>query len=250
MLISNLKYDKEAFDWKDVAFQNAAGQEDKALASRFTSRAQWDEAMKEATQNLFADIDPKTLNIDPKSIETVVISHNHWDHIGGLNKFLEVAKEDVKIYIPAKAFKNIQKEYPTANLVAVKNPVEIADGVWSTGEIKGRYNLLPIYEHALVLDTKEGFVVIIGCSHPGIDKIVKEVHKMFPDEPICLVTGGFHLGATTKYKIKKITDSLQKLNIKYIAPSHCTGDRATKIFQEKWKDNFLDLSLGRKFEIK
>jgi len=56
--LKNLKYDQEAFDWKDMAFSNAAGQEDKALASKFNSRAQWEDAMRDKTQNLFADIDP------------------------------------------------------------------------------------------------------------------------------------------------------------------------------------------------
>ena len=188
--------------------------------------------------------------LDPREVDIVVISHNHWDHIGGLEEFLEAARKDVKVYVPSRALKEIQHGHPSANLVEVEDSAEIAPGVWSTGELKATYNFLPLSEQSLVLNTKEGLVIVTGCSHPGIDKIVKKAHKMFPDEPICLVTGGFHLGSTPKYKIKKIVNSIHKLKVKYIAPSHCTGSTATEIFREKWGDNFLDLSLGRKFEIK
>ncbi len=191
-----------------------------------------------------------SLGLNPEDVDIVVISHNHWDHIGGLGKFLEASKEDVKVYVPAKAFKEIQREYPTANLVAVKDSIEMAPDIWSTGELKGSYSFLPLYEQSLVLDTKEGLVIVTGCSHPGIDKIVKEAHNMFPDKSLYLVTGGFHLGSTPKNKINKIADSLKKLNVKYIAPSHCTGGPGINIFRKKWGDNFRDLFLGMKFEIK
>lgn len=97
MHLSNLKYDKEAFDWKSVAFENAAGQEDKALASRYTSRAQWEDAMKDATQNLFADIDPTN---NTKSIDKL-------DAIA--EKVFEKVKKIVTTYNPVPLMYDVKK---------------------------------------------------------------------------------------------------------------------------------------------
>ncbi|TEU02685.1 MAG: MBL fold metallo-hydrolase [Dehalococcoidia bacterium] len=100
------------------------------------------------------------LNIYPSSIDKVFISHAHRDHTGGLNDFLEVNKR-ARVYLPS----SIAKTYGLDRVVSVAGPIQIHEGVFSTGELKG-------IEQSLVVNTAKGLAVIAGCSHPGVSAIL------------------------------------------------------------------------------
>jgi len=118
------------------------------------------------------------LNIDPKSIDDVVISHSHWDHTGGLASFL-MKNEEVRLYVPASFSipSNAAKE-----VISVKEPVTIAEHIFSTGEIKG-------IEQSLIVDTAKGLIVIVGCSHPGVKDILEAASKY---GKVHALIGGLH----------------------------------------------------------
>ncbi len=137
------------------------------------------------------------LKINPKTIDIVVISHNHLDHTGGLLDFLRV-NQKAKIYVP-NSFPNWTGRIPT---IKVSNPTKIAENVFSTGELKG-------IEQSLVVGTSKGFVVVTGCSHPGL-KTILTVASTYGK--IYGVVGGFH--GFNEFEILK--------NIHLICPCHCT----------------------------
>lgn len=119
----------------------------------------------------------KNLEIDPLSIEEVFISHAHWDHMGGLSEFLRV-NGNVKVYIPFSC----PKPSGAGDVIRVKEPLQIHDNVYSTGE-------LGHIEQSLVIKTEKGIVVIVGCSHPGVGKILgaaSEFGKLYA------LIGGLH----------------------------------------------------------
>jgi 7,8-dihydropterin-6-yl-methyl-4-(beta-D-ribofuranosyl)aminobenzene 5'-phosphate synthase len=103
----------------------------------------------------------KKLGIEPSSIDGVFISHADWDHTGGLADFLE-KNSDVILYIPPS-----YRTPPGSarEIVMVKGPMEISEGIFSTGELGG-------IEQALVVGTDRGPTVITGCSHPGVGDIL------------------------------------------------------------------------------
>jgi len=99
------------------------------------------------------------LNIDPESVEMIVISHNHWDHTGGLFAFLE-KKSGVPVYLPYSfpgEFIDKVKD-AGASVILINEPAEICKGVFSTGEIEG-----PVNEQSLIVKTNKGIVVVTGC---------------------------------------------------------------------------------------
>ncbi|MEA3222151.1 MAG: MBL fold metallo-hydrolase, partial [Thermodesulfobacteriota bacterium] len=102
----------------------------------------------------------KALDIDPSSIEEVMISHNHWDHTGGLSDILK-ANNTIKLYVPA-SFPDVSG---AKEVVRVDNSLEIHDGVFSTGELSN-------IEQSLIIKTKKGLAVIAGCSHSGVTNIL------------------------------------------------------------------------------
>ena len=139
----------------------------------------------------------KELGIDPRQIEIVVISHAHGDHFGGLWDILKVNNE-AKIYVPASFGASMHRR----KLITVTEPVQITKEVFSTGQLRGM-------EQSLALKTKKGIVVLVGCSHPGVGKIM-DVAAQFG--AVYGIIGGLH----------DFQDFDRFRGLSLICPCHCT----------------------------
>lgn len=119
------------------------------------------------------------LGIDPSNIDRVVISHEHWDHNGGLRKLSKAAS----------GFDVIRTgRDPTASnyeQLVVNGPMEVRKDIWTTGKLEAE----PVDEQSLVLRGEKGWYVLVGCSHPGVGTILKAAESIGPSVGLI---GGFH----------------------------------------------------------
>jgi 7,8-dihydropterin-6-yl-methyl-4-(beta-D-ribofuranosyl)aminobenzene 5'-phosphate synthase len=184
------------------------------------------------------------LNVNPKDVELVAISHNHRDHTGGLSAFLD-ENNKVTVYLPASFpdsfVSRVQKA--GAKVVPVDKPVEICKDVSLTGEMG-----VKIKEQSLILNTSKGLVVIAGCAHPGIVSIVRRAKEVI-DKKIYLVCGGFHLMNKSKDEVKEIINEFKDLGVLKVGASHCTGDKAIELFKEAYRENFVQMGVGKVIRI-
>jgi 7,8-dihydropterin-6-yl-methyl-4-(beta-D-ribofuranosyl)aminobenzene 5'-phosphate synthase len=182
----------------------------------------------------------KKLAIEPNSIDTVVLSHIHADHTGGLSSFLE-KNNNVTVYLPESfpaKFKENSRSYGK-KIVEVNEPVKICENIHSTGQLG-----TTIKEQSLAIRTDKGLVIITGCAHPGIVKITNKAKELLKDD-ILLVMGGFHLGLVTTGDIESIISSFKQLGVQYVAPSHCTGEKARNLFKQHFGQNYIDIGAGK-----
>ena len=183
------------------------------------------------------------LQINPQDFEAIVLSHNHWDHTGGLQAVLG-KNRNCRLYFgksyPASFQARLKSQ--SVDYVLVEDIRSIAEGIFVGPEMGG----FGLREVPLTLQTDKGLVIITGCAHPGILKIVEKV-KQELGKNIYLVLGGFHLGMSLG--LKSIVKGLREIRVEKVAPCHCTGDRAVNLFQEKFKENFIKVGAGLKIEI-
>ncbi len=186
----------------------------------------------------------KTLGIDPKQIETVVLSHEHGDHVGGLASFLS-ANPNVTVYVLRSFPPSIKNEAKGhgAEVVEVAGPAKISEHALSTGEMGTM-----IKEQSLVIPTDRGLIVITGCAHPGVVDIVKKA-KELTNQEVLLVMGGFHLLGHSDAQLKKIISQFKELGVRYAAPCHCSGDRAIELFAQEYGEHFIQIGVGRTVEL-
>ncbi len=166
------------------------------------------------------------LGIDLSQIESVFISHTHWDHVGGLQ-----ALKPLEVFLP--------EHFNTESAVVVLSPTILGEGLITTGAMETGLES-PKYEHSLIAKTPDGFVLITGCSHPGIVTIAERAVKLIKEE-LFLIIGGFHL-----YKIPDPIGIIHELQnyTQYVAPCHCTGDVAIELFKLIFKERFINTKAG------
>lgn len=181
------------------------------------------------------------LGIDPKSIDELVLSHDHPDHVGGALKFLEFNSSVTVSLVRSfpSGFKKSMQE-SGADVAEIEQATTISRNVVSTGEMKD----IVRNEHSLVLVTDQGGIVLTGCAHPGIVEIVERSVALTGQE-ILLVAGGFHLMSDYGSSIRNIALKLRDLGVRHVAPTHCSGGEARQIFSAVFGERFLNGGVGR-----
>jgi 7,8-dihydropterin-6-yl-methyl-4-(beta-D-ribofuranosyl)aminobenzene 5'-phosphate synthase len=187
--------------------------------------------------HLLAALD--VLEIDPASIETVALSHYHADHTGGLPSVTQSGARLTLYVLPSFPDYFKTRTAALAEIVEVEPGQAIIPGVYTTGEVSG-----PIPEQALVIATADGLIIVTGCAHPGIVEIVQAAQALFPDQPVRLVMGGFHLLEMGAGEINAIIAELRALGVQQVAPTHCSGDLARQLFAEAYGEDFVEAGAG------
>lgn len=184
------------------------------------------------------------LQIDPKEIDIVVLSHIHGDHVGGLGGILN-QNSDVTVYLPASFPQSLKEDVKLygAEVKEIHEPRELFDGVYTTGELNGG-----IKEQSLIVKTDEGLVIITGCAHPGVVNVVQKAREIAGDK-VYLLLGGFHLGGTSASKIESIIDSFEQLGVERVAPCHCSGDSARRLLREHYGEGYIECGVGRRVTL-
>ncbi len=168
----------------------------------------------------------RKLEIDPASIDEIFISHDHWDHQGGLDDVLKIRA--VRVYVPSQ----FQTDVNSPDVIRISKPIKLHDGIYSTSELKGiEYDLTEI---SLAVETQKGIVVVVGCSHPLVATILDDASQW---GNVHAILGGLH-GFNDFEKVK---------NLDLICATHCTKHKSE--LKSLYPDAFIDGGAGRIIEI-
>lgn len=214
-------------------------------------------------QGLVLEDNARVLNLDLDAVDTVVLSHGHYDHTGGLPSLIHRAGADIRVIAHPDAFLPKYKRTGTGTryigippasrdvlaglsnpLISTGLPLEIVPGVWSTGEIprshpeetategfctdpEGLREDRLLDDQALFIDTPRGTVVLLGCAHAGLINTLDHVQRLTQGRPVHAVLGGTHLRSAPQSRIAWTVEELKFFNLKRLVALHCTGPHAS-----------------------
>ena len=217
----------------------------------------------------------KAKGVDLTNLDFVVMSHRHGDHMGGLTYLLKV-NPTVKIYAPKEGFgvygadlpssfyrkdtslspeqryydggppdvMRFGSAWPGANFQLVDKNIEIAPDIHLIALVSDKPGTLELRELSLAINTPDGMVIVVGCSHPGIDKIVESATAINPR--IHFIAGGFHLVVAPDPDIESTVTALHdRFRVEYVAPGHCTGEPAFTALKKAFGEHYIYAGLGR-----
>ena len=217
----------------------------------------------------------KAAGVDLQKLDFVVMSHRHGDHMGGLAYLLKV-NPTVKIYAPKErsgvygddqpsstwyrkdpSLPTEQRYYrgappeiihmgeawPNANFQLIDKNIEIVPGMYLIALVSDTPGTLEVHELSLAIRTPDGLVLVVGCSHPGVENILREASAI--DSHINLLLGGLHQLQAPDPEVERIARVLHdQYKLDRIAPGHCTGEPEFAALKKTFGDHYLYAGVG------
>ncbi len=225
------------------------------------------------------------LGIDLKEIDAIVISHGHYDHTSGLPELLSLTgKKDVymhpdgfcdRYWLKDEGYREIGIRYKKSYLESLgaefrpnTSCTEIFPNIFLSGEVprtstfeqpdsnmkiptdNGQWQQDHLLDdQTLIIKTKKGLIILLGCAHAGLINILDHVNTLFPGEKIHTVLGGTHLSFADTRQFDATVAALEKFHIEQIGTSHCTGLANAAKLHHHFGDKFFFAAVGCQFKL-
>jgi len=217
----------------------------------------------------------KAVGVDLRKLDFVVMSHRHGDHMGGLAYLLKV-NPTVTIYAPKERsgvysddqpssswyrtdpslppeqryysgappeIIHMGEAWPGANFQLTDRNTEIAPGMYLIALVSDKPGTLELHELSLAIRTLDGLVIVVGCSHPGVEHIVQEATAINPH--INILLGGLHQIQAPDPEVERIATVLHnEYRLERVAPGHCTGEPEFAALKKTFGDHYVYAGVG------
>jgi 7,8-dihydropterin-6-yl-methyl-4-(beta-D-ribofuranosyl)aminobenzene 5'-phosphate synthase len=216
----------------------------------------------------------KALGVDLRNLDFVVISHRHADHTSGITYLLTVNPK-VRIYVPDEPWglfaRGVNNDFyrkdpslpadmryyggqppdsleggtpwPGAHFIPVSQRTEVAPGIFILAGVSTSPGTLELKELSLAIESPQGLILIVGCSHPGVEHIVQEATAIDPH--ISLLFGGLHQIQKPDPEVERIATVLHdQYKLDRVAPGHCTGEPEFAALKRAFGDHYVYAGVG------
>jgi 7,8-dihydropterin-6-yl-methyl-4-(beta-D-ribofuranosyl)aminobenzene 5'-phosphate synthase len=221
----------------------------------------------------------KALGVDLRNLDFVVISHRHADHTSGLNYLLKVNPK-VKIYVPDEPWgvfaRGVPNDFyrkdpslpadmryyggrppeileggtpwPGGNFVPVSQKTEVAPGLFILPGVSSTPGTLELKELSLAIKSPQGLILVVGCSHPGVEHILQEAAAIDPH--INILFGGLHQIQKPDAEVERIAAALHDhYKLEWVAPGHCTGEPEFAALKTAFGDHYVYAGVGTTIDL-